>query len=150
MMRKEWAGFAPGDWMGETDVRMFIQLNYTPYEGDDSFLQGPTDKTKKHWDKVLKLLKEESEKSVLDAETKIPSAITAFGPGYVDKELEEIVGLQTDKPLKRGIMPNGGLRVVKQVQMFRCNKHTHKPGFFTADGIFHSQLAPGKRQQHHR
>jgi len=112
-MRHEWNEFVNGEWASEVDVRDFIQKNYTPYEGDGSFLCGVTDKTRKLWEKVLVLMKEETEKVVLDVEDKIPSAVNAHAPGYIEKELEEIVGLQTDKPLKRGIMPNGGLRVVK-------------------------------------
>jgi len=128
-MRQEWNGFVSGEWTTEVDVREFIQKNYTPYEGDGKFLSGATDKTKKLWNKVLDLMKEETEKLVLDAEDKIPSSVTAHGPGYIDKDLEEIVGLQTDKPLKRGIMPNGGLRVVKtalEAYGFKLNEETEK------------------------
>ena len=128
-MRHEWNEFVSGEWTVEVDVRDFIQKNYTPYEGDGSFLSEATEKTKKLWEKVLVLMKEENEKVVLDAEEKIPSSITAHGPGYIDKNLEEIVGLQTDKPLKRGIMPNGGLRVVKtalEAYGYNLDKETEK------------------------
>ena len=128
-MRQEWQGFTPGEWTGEADVRDFIQKNYTPYEGDDKFLADVTDKTKKLWEQVLVLMKKETEKGVLDAEDKLPSTITAHAPGYIDKGLEEIVGLQTDKPLKRGIMPNGGLRVVKsalEAYGYNLDKETEK------------------------
>jgi len=112
-MRNEWNGFKGGKWENEIDVREFIQLNYTPYEGDESFLVGATDCTKKLWGEVLELFKKENEKGVLDAETKLPATITTYGPGYINKDHEQIVGLQTDKPLKRAIMPFGGLKVVQ-------------------------------------
>ena len=113
---KEWDGFnKAGEWTKEIDVRGFIQSNYTPYEGDSKFLAGPTDKTKKLWDKVLDLYKKERENGgVLDADCKTPSSINAYEAGYIDKDLEEIVGLQTDAPLKRAIMPNGGIRIVEK------------------------------------
>ena len=113
---KEWDGFnKAGEWTKEIDVRGFIQSNYTPYEGDSKFLVGPTDKTKKLWDKVLDLYKKERENGgVLDADCKTPSSINAYEAGYIDKDLEEIVGLQTDAPLKRAIMPNGGIRIVEK------------------------------------
>jgi len=108
-----WAGFATGIWADEVNVRDFIQKNYTPYQGDDSFLTGATDRTSKLWAQVCELTKQESEKGILDVETKIPTTITSHAAGYIDRDLETIVGLQTDKPLKRGIMPNGGIRVIK-------------------------------------
>ncbi|MGN1269803.1 MAG: formate C-acetyltransferase [Clostridia bacterium] len=113
---KEWSDFnKAGEWTKEIDVRSFIQANYIPYEGDSSFLVGATDKTKKLWDKVLALYKKETENNgVLDVDTKTPSGINRYAPGYVDKSLEEIVGLQTDAPLKRAIMPNGGIRIVEK------------------------------------
>ncbi len=115
MKFKQWEGFNPlGEWTKEIDVRGFIQANYTPYEGDDSFLALPTEKTKKLWNEVLKLYEEERKKGVLDVDTKTPSAIDAYEAGYIDKDLEEIVGLQTDKPLKRAIMPNGGIKIVEK------------------------------------
>ena len=115
MKFKQWEGFKEdGEWTKEIDVRGFIQANYTPYEGDENFLKGVSDKSKKLWDKVLDLYKEEREKGVLDADCKTPSRINAYAPGYIDKDLEEIVGLQTDAPLKRAIMPNGGIRIVEK------------------------------------
>ena len=113
---KQWDGFnKAGEWTKEIDVRGFIQSNYTPYEGDSKFLSGATDKTKKLWDKVLELYKKERENGgVLDADCKTPSSINAYEAGYIDKDLEEIVGLQTDAPLKRAIMPNGGIRIVEK------------------------------------
>ena len=113
---KEWEGFnKAGEWTKEIDVRGFIQSNYTPYEGDSKFLKGATDKTKKLWNKVLELYKKERENGgVLDADCKTPSSINAYEAGYIDKDLEEIVGLQTDAPLKRAIMPNGGIRIVEK------------------------------------
>ncbi len=112
---QEWKDFEGKAWKDEINVRDFIQSNYTPYEGDDSFLVGPTDRTKKLWDEVLKLYEKERENGgVLDADTKTPSAINAYDAGYIDKNLEQIVGLQTDAPLKRAIMPNGGIRIVEK------------------------------------
>ncbi len=113
---KQWNGFnKAGEWTEEIDVRGFIQSNYTPYEGDSKFLMGATDKTKKLWNKVLELYKKERENGgVLDADCKTPSSINAYEAGYIDKNLEEIVGLQTDAPLKRAIMPNGGIRIVEK------------------------------------
>lgn len=113
---KQWDGFnKQGEWTKEIDVRGFIQNNYTPYTGDENFLAGPTEKTKKLWDEVLKLYQKERENGgVLDADCKTPSAVNAYDAGYINKELEEIVGLQTDAPLKRAIMPNGGIRIVEK------------------------------------
>ena len=112
---QEWKDFEGKAWKDEINVRDFIQSNYTPYEGDDSFLVGSTDRTKKLWDEVLKLYEKERENGgVLDADTKTPSAINAYDAGYIDKNLEQIVGLQTDAPLKRAIMPNGGIRIVEK------------------------------------
>ena len=113
---KQWNSFnKAGEWTKEIDVRSFIQENYTPYEEDSSFLAGATDKTKKLWDEVLELYKKERENGgVLDADCKTPSSINAYEAGYIDKDLEEIVGLQTDAPLKRAIMPNGGIRIVEK------------------------------------
>lgn len=108
--------FVKGEWNDEINVRDFIQKNYTPYDGDDSFLAGPTERTKKLWEELSVLLEKERNAPgrVLDADTKIISGITSHGAGYIDKDLEVIVGLQTDKPLKRAIMPFGGLRTVEQ------------------------------------
>ena len=142
-MRKEWSGFKTGNWEREIDVRDFIQQNYTPYSGDETFLAEPTNVTKELWQETLNLFKIENEKGILDAETKVPSTITAYGPGYVNKALEQIVGLQTDKPLKRAIFPFGGLRVVKSAlksygyeldpgteHIFREYRKTHNDGVF--------------------
>ena len=106
-----WEGFRGSIWQKQIDVRSFIQLNYTPYDGDDQFLAPATARTKKIWSKLTALFVEERKKGVLDV-SQIPSSITAHAPGYIDKENEIIVGLQTDAPLKRAIMPNGGLRLV--------------------------------------
>ncbi len=145
MTKQEWYGFEPGSWMTDVNVRSFIQHNYTPYEGDESFLAGPTNRTTELWEKVMELMKEENNKGILEAETEKPSTITAFGPGYVDKDKELIVGFQTDKPLKRGIMPNGGIRVVKHAleaygytldkkteEIYSENRKTHNDGVFDA------------------
>ena len=112
---KQWDNFKKGNWTKKIDVRSFIQKNYTPYLGDESFLVDATDRTKKLWDNVLDLYKKERENGgVLDADTKTPSSINAYEAGYIDKDLEQIVGLQTDAPLKRAIMPNGGIRIVEK------------------------------------
>lgn len=142
-MRKEWQSFNPGVWTNEVNVRDFIQKNYTPYLGDDSFLVGPTQKTTKLWEKVLQLFEQERQKGVLDAETSKPSSITAYDAGYIDQDLEVIVGLQTDAPLKRAIMPRGGIRVVKNAlaaygyeidpqtfDIFTQHRKTHNDGVF--------------------
>ena len=144
-MRQEWHGFEGGSWTVEVNVRSFIQHNYTPYEGDDKFLVGPTKRTQKLWEKTQELMKEENKKGIIDAETSKPSTITTFGPGYLDKDNEVIVGFQTDKPLKRGIMPNGGIRVVKKAlesygytldkkteEIYTQNRKTHNDGVFDA------------------
>ena len=111
----EWKSFKGGKWTQEINVRDFIQNNYTPYEGDDTFLANATDRTKKLWDNVLELYKKERENGgVLDADTKTPSSVNAYEAGYIDKDLEQIVGFQTDAPLKRAIMPNGGIRIVEK------------------------------------
>lgn len=144
-MRQEWYDFKPGSWMTDVNVRSFIQHNYTPYEGDAAFLAGPTKRTTELWEDVMKLMKEEAEKGILEAETSIPSTITSFEAGYLNKEKEVIVGFQTDKPLKRGIMPNGGIRVVKNAleaygykldkkteEIYSENRKTHNDGVFDA------------------
>ena len=111
----EWNGFTGGDWEDEIDVRDFIQKNYTPYTGDDSFLANATETTKKLWEEVLNLYKKETENGgVLAISDDIASTITSHDAGYIDKDLEKIVGLQTDAPLKRAIMPNGGIRIVEK------------------------------------
>lgn len=107
-----WNGFTPGHWVDNIDVRDFIQKNYTPYDGDASFLAEPTDATKTLWNKVLDLMKQEREAGgVLDMDTKVVSSLVSHGAGYIEKDLEQIVGLQTDKPFKRALMPYGGLNM---------------------------------------
>jgi formate C-acetyltransferase len=111
--RIPWHGFKAGSWQTEIDVHDFIQKNYRPYEGDAFFLCGPTERTETLWQKMLELIKEEHERGVLDVSAEVGSSITAHPPGYIDKENERIVGLQTDAPLRRAIFPFGGLRVVQ-------------------------------------
>ena len=140
-----WKGFEKGEWQDEINVRDFIQRNYTPYEGDSSFLKGPTDKTKKLWDEVLDLYKKEKEApgGVLDIDTKTISTVSSHDAGYIDKDLEEIVGLQTDAPLKRAIMPFGGIKIVEKSceaygrevdpevdKIFHSIRKTHNDGVF--------------------
>ncbi|QSH41585.1 formate C-acetyltransferase [Lentisphaerota bacterium ZTH] len=142
-MQNAWLDFKKGKWCDTIDVRDFIQLNYQPYEGDSSFLSGPTEATSKLWHTVCDLKKKELDKGILDVETKVPSSIVSHGPGYIKKKYEKIVGLQTDKPLKRGIMPNGGFRMVEsgleaygyQVapelkEIFTKYRKTHNDGVF--------------------
>jgi len=144
-----WAGFAPGLWQNEINVREFIQLNYTPYEDDESFLTSATERTKKIWTRLNELFVEERKKGVLDISL-IPSSITAHDPGYIDKDNEVIVGLQTDAPLKRAIMPAGGYRMVANAlktygypidphiaEIFTKYRKTHNDAVFDAytDGI---------------
>ncbi len=144
---EQWKDFKKGDWKDEINVRDFIQHNYTPYEGDSSFLTGATSKTKKLWDEVLDLYKKEhdSKGGVLDIDTKTPSTISAHEAGYIDKDLEDIVGLQTDAPLKRAIMPFGGIRIVEKAceaydrkvderveDIFHNYRKTHNDGVFDA------------------
>lgn len=123
---KEWDGFEGRLWKEEINVRQFIQDNYTPYEGDEEFLVGPTEATNKLWDALQKLQKEERAKGgVLDMETEVVSGLTAYGPGYIDeslKDLEKVVGLQTDKPLKRAFMPYGGIKMAEQA----CETYGYK------------------------
>lgn len=132
-------------WKDEIDVRDFIQKNYTPYEGDDSFLQGVSEKSKRLWDKLTEMFKEETKRGIYDVETKIPQALEAYGPGYIIKEDEVIVGLQTDAPLKRGIFPKGGWRMVEKAleaygykldpftkEIFTKYRKTHNDGVFSA------------------
>src|SRR6201989_960481 len=139
-----WRGFKPGLWQRDINVRWFLQNNYTPYDGDESFLAPATDKTKDVWKKLQDLFVEERKKSVLYVSL-IPSSITAHAPGYIDKENEVIVGLQTDAPLKRAIMPNGGWRMVLSslktygyeappavVDAFTKYRKTHNDGVFDA------------------
>ena len=123
-MKEQWQGFKGGKWQDEVDVRGFIQNNYKPYDGDESFLEGPTESTNTLWEKLQKLQKEERAKGgVLDMETEVVSSLTAYGPGYLDKDLEKVVGLQTDKPLKRAFMPYGGIRMSEEA----CETYGYKP-----------------------
>src|SRR5262249_24594615 len=139
-----WEGFRPGLWQHEINVRDFIQQNYEPYEGDASFLVRATERTKKIWNRLNALFLEERRKGVLDV-SQIPSNILAHPPGYIDREKEIIVGLQTDAPLKRAIMPNGGLRMVlsslkaygykpdaQVVETFSEYRKTHNDAVFDA------------------
>lgn len=123
----EWNGFNGVKWKDSVDVRSFIQANYTPYDGDESFLCGPTEATEKLWERLKELQSEEREKGgVLDMETDVVSGLTAYGPGYIDeslKDLERVVGLQTDKPLKRAFMPYGGIHMAEQA----CTTYGYKP-----------------------
>jgi len=144
-VRSPWDGFVPGVWTEQIDVRDFIQKNYTPYTGDEGFLVGPTAATRDLWQKVAQLMQIERERGILDADTRVISSITSHPPGYIDRELERIVGLQTDQPLKRAIMPFGGIRVVKAAlnaygytldpeteAIFTKYRKTHNDGVFDA------------------
>lgn len=109
-----WEGFAKGDWQKEVNVRDFIQKNYTPYEGDESFLAGATEATTKLWDNVMEGVKQENRTHApVDFDTSLASTITSHDAGYINKALEKIVGLQTEKPLKRAIIPFGGIKMVE-------------------------------------
>ena len=139
-----WNGFVPGKWQKEVEVRDFIQRNYTPYEGDDSFLAEPTQNTKDLWQMVLDLSKKEREAGgVLDMDTKVVSTLTSHGPGYLDKDKETIVGFQTDKPFKRGMNVYGGIRMAMKacedngykvdpeiIDFFTVHRKTHNAGVF--------------------
>lgn len=123
-MKEQWHGFKGSKWQDEVDVRDFIQNNYKPYNGDESFLEGPKESTNILWAELQKLQKEERAKGgVLDMETEVVSSLTAYGPGYLDKDLEKVVGLQTDKPLKRAFMPYGGIRMSEEA----CETYGYKP-----------------------
>src|SRR5215510_3672607 len=139
-----WRKFHSGLWQREINVRDFIQQNYQPYEGNDSFLTPATERTKKIWNHLNELFVEERRKGVLDV-SQVPSSITAHGPGYIDRENEVIVGLQTEAPLKRSIMPQGGFRMVLSalktygyepdphvVETFTKYRKTHNDGVFDA------------------
>ena len=143
----EWEGFKPGRWSNTSiNLRDFIQMNFTPYDGDDSFLTGPTEATTKLWEQVMELSKKEREAGgVLDMDTKIVSTITSHGPGYLNKDLEKIVGFQTDKPFKRSLQPFGGIRMAMNaceqngytvdpevVKIFTEYRKTHNQGVFDA------------------
>ena len=145
-MIQEWNGFKKGVWETEINVRDFIQKNYTPYDGDDSFLAGPTKATSELWEQVLDLSKKEREAGgVLDMDTKTISTITSHGAGYLDKDKEKIVGFQTDKPFKRSLQPYGGIRMAKKAcedngykvdpeveEFFTTHRKTHNAGVFDA------------------
>ncbi len=145
-MRNEWRTFTGGIWEKEINVRDFIQKNYTPYDGDETFLAGPTQNTKDLWDQVMELSRKEREAGgVLDMDTKIISTITSHGPGYLDKEKETIVGFQTDKPFKRSLQPYGGIRMAEKAcsengytvdpeisEFFTIHRKTHNAGVFDA------------------
>ena len=145
-MRPEWNEFKDGVWEREINVRDFIQSNYTPYEGDDQFLAGPTKATEELWDQVMDLTKQEREAGgVLDMDTKVISTITSHGPGYLDENKEKIVGFQTDKPFKRSLQPYGGIRMAVKacqdngyevdpeiVKFFTVHRKTHNAGVFDA------------------
>lgn len=123
-MKEQWQGFKGSKWQDEVDVRDFIQNNYKPYNGDESFLEGPKESTNILWAELQKLQKEERAKGgVLDMETEVVSSLTAYGPGYLDIDLEKVVGLQTDKPLKRAFMPYGGIRMSEEA----CETYGYKP-----------------------
>ena len=139
-----WKGFESGTWTKEINVRSFIKHNFTPYDGDEKFLVGPTKSTLDLWDQVMDLTKQEREAGgVLDMDTKVISTITSHGPGYLNKDLEKIVGLQTDKPLKRALMPYGGIRMAEKAckdngyeidpegkEFFETHRKTHNAGVF--------------------
>lgn len=141
-----WQGFKTGRWTKEINVREFIQLNYKPYEGDDSFLAGATENTKKLWNEAMDLFKKERDNGgTLDVDTDTVSLIDAYGPGYIDKDLETVVGVQTDAPLKRAAMPFGGIRMVETSceaygyklnpeisEIFTKYRKTHNQGVFDA------------------
>ena len=145
-MREEWNDFISGIWVKEINVRDFIQKNYHPYEGDESFLCDATETTKELWNQVMELTRQEREKGgVLDMDTHIISTITSHGPGYLDKEKETIVGFQTDKPFKRALQPNGGIRMAVKacqdngyevdpaiVEFYTKHRKTHNAGVFDA------------------
>ena len=145
-MKPEWTDFVGGKWENEINVRDFIQKNYTPYDGDDSFLAGPTQNTTDLWAQVMDLSKKEREAGgVLDMDTKVVSTITSHGPGYLDKTKETIVGFQTDKPFKRSMQPYGGIRMAEKAcadngytvdpeisEFFSTHRKTHNAGCFDA------------------
>ena len=140
----------------EINTRSFIQKNYMPYDGDSSFLAERTERTRRMWDKISELIREEKEKGILDADTDLPSSITSHTPGYIDRENEVVVGLQTDKPLKRAIKPNGGVRLVEKAlsaygyQLSDSVKETwskYRKGH--NDGVFDAYTDEMKLYRHH-
>ncbi|MCK5867280.1 MAG: formate acetyltransferase, partial [Mycoplasmataceae bacterium] len=144
MKYEQWKGFKGYQWKHEVDVREFIMKNYKPYEGDDKFLQGATEATNKLWAQVMQLTKEEIAKGgVWDVDTSVVSSVDSHGPGYLNKELEKIVGVQTEKPFKRAFMPYGGVRMAVKanqaygydvdkeiVDVFTKIRKTHNQGVF--------------------
>src|SRR5690554_2365750 len=151
-----WDGFKGGIWQEDIDVRDFIQKNYTPYEGDESFLAPATEATKTLWQQVLDYKAEEIKRGgVYDAETRVASRITSYGPGYLNKDLEQIVGVQTDKPFKRGLLPFGGIRMAEQALnaygyeldpdtklVFDKYRKTHNDGVFS---IYNDEIRQARR-----
>ncbi len=150
-----WKGFKGDLWRNEINVRDFIMNNYTPYEGDDSFLVSSTERTKKVWNKLTEMFKEEQAKGVYDAETKLPQEIDTYGPGYIDKDNEVIVGLQTNAPLKRGIFPKGGIRMVENSltaygyeldpltkEIYTRYRKTHNEGVFS---VYNDEILAARR-----
>ena len=141
-----WRGFREGSWVREIDLRSFIRHNFTMYDGDESFLAGPTQDTLDLWDQVMDLTRQEREAGgVLDMDTHVISTITSHGPGYLNKDKEKIVGFQTDKPFKRAMMPYGGVRMAEKAcadngytmdpeikQFFEVHRKTHNAGVFDA------------------
>ncbi|MEO0350528.1 MAG: pyruvate formate lyase family protein, partial [Cyanobacteria bacterium P01_A01_bin.15] len=150
-----WERFVDGPWTQEINVRDFIQKNYRPYSGDDGFLAGVTHRTQQLWDNVKDLMQMERDRGILDVDERLPTGITAHPAGYIAQELEQIVGLQTDKPLKRAIMPLGGIRVVKKsleaydyklapetLEIFSNYRKTHN------DGVFDAYTSEMRRARH--
>ena len=143
---ENWKGFETGTWKKEINVRSFIKHNYTPYDGDETFLEGPTQDTIDLWEQVLDLTKQERDAGgVLDMDTKTISTITSHAPGYLNKDKEKIVGFQTDKPFKRALMPYGGIRMAEKAckdngyeidpeikEFFTTHRKTHNAGVFDA------------------
>ena len=143
---EEWNGFEEGTWSKEINIRSFIRHNFTPYEGNEDFLVGPTENTNELWQQVLDLTKQEREAGgVLDMDTDVISTITSHGPGYLNKDKEKIVGFQTDKPFKRALMPYGGIRMAEKAcadngyqinpeikEFFTTHRKTHNAGVFDA------------------
>ena len=154
-MREEWINFKEGQWMSEVNVRDFIQANYTDYKNDESFLVSITDKTKKVWDRCSELLSEELKKHVLDIDVDNMSGINNYEAGYIDKDNEVIVGLQTDKPLKRIVNPYGGIRMVYselEAYGYKLNpdveKHFSKYRKTHNEGVFDAYTEDIKKCRH--
>ncbi len=161
MTEEAWRGFVAGPWQDGVDVRDFIQRNYTPYTGDAGFLAGPTPRTTALWEKLAAMFPAERERGVYDIDTHTPGTITSHAPGYIDKDSELIVGLQTDAPLKRAMIPNGGWRMVEGAletygyevdptirKIFTTYRKTHNDGVFDV----YSAAGQGRAQveHHHR